>query len=419
LVEVILKPFEIFGEGIEKTVTKGKKYLLSTEVTGFEGEPYSAFLAVYFLYDKGEERKIRWLNNFSGLPQKITMVFTALSDKIMITYEVNKDSPVHSSCHFNFLPKNKISIIEAPSNLDESFDDPQNVLIKKPPELTPTQEFNLEKNLVWIFGSQRSGTTWLGTKLLSYKNFVLDEPLIGVHLRKQTDGFDIMEQSLKKTEKKDDYFFSNEFKKTWKIFLRKLILNRIFAQFRSTSTPIVIKEPHGSIGAEIIVECFPNSKILFLLRDGRDIIDSLVEGSSKGGWIAKREGKPLAQNERISFLKRESTNWVDLMTILNNLHDSISKDSILVVRYEELLSDTFNILKNIYQFLDIEITDNELKDLIDKNSFENIPSHLKGIGKAVRSASPGKWRTNFSDEEKAVMNSIMGKTLKTLGYNEN
>ena len=56
--EVILKPFEIFGDGIEKTVTKGKKYLLSTEVTGFEGEPYSAFLAVYFLYDKGEERKI-------------------------------------------------------------------------------------------------------------------------------------------------------------------------------------------------------------------------------------------------------------------------------------------------------------------------------------------------------------------------
>ena len=87
--------------------------------------------------------------------------------------------------------------------------------------------------------------------------------------------------------------------------------------------------------------------------------------------------------------------------------------------FESILKELDETKKN--QFL----TDNEINDCcleiktFDKNSFENIPSHLKGIGKAVRSASPGKWRTNFSDEEKTVMNSIMGKTLKTLGYNKN
>ena len=47
---------------------------------------------------------------------------------------------------------------------------------------------------------------------------------------------------------------------------------------------------------------------------------------------------------------------------------------------------------------------------------ENVPKKFKGKGKGIRSAQPGKWKEGFTDNEKELMNMIMGEYLKTLGY---
>ena len=39
----------------------------------------------------------------------------------------------------------------------------------RPNELTAEEESILEKNLVWVFGSARGGTTWLALQLMSYQ----------------------------------------------------------------------------------------------------------------------------------------------------------------------------------------------------------------------------------------------------------
>jgi len=41
---------------------------------------------------------------------------------------------------------------------------------------------------------------------------------------------------------------------------------------------------------------------------------------------------------------------------------------------------------------------------------------MKGEGKFYRSASPGKWKEHFSDEEKETMNKVMNDTLNQLKY---
>ena len=40
----------------------------------------------------------------------------------------------------------------------------------------------------------------------------------------------------------------------------------------------------------------------------------------------------------------------------------------------------------------------------------------KGRGKFTRSATPGKWKENFSEEEIKIMDQEMGDLLKNLGY---
>jgi len=48
--------------------------------------------------------------------------------------------------------------------------------------LSTEEESILEKNLVWVFGSHRSGTSWLAKNLLKHNTFLWNEPMIGLHL---------------------------------------------------------------------------------------------------------------------------------------------------------------------------------------------------------------------------------------------
>ena len=66
--------------------------------------------------------------------------------------------------------------------------------------------------------------------------------------------------------------------------------------------------------------------------------------------------------------------------------------------------------------MNIEISENDVKQICEKFSYENIPDEIKGKGKSVRFAQVGRWKNIFSKEEKELMNSIMETTLTKLGY---
>ena len=50
---------------------------------------------------------------------------------------------------------------------------------------------------------------------------------------------------------------------------------------------MVIKEVNGSHGADLVMSLFPRSKMIFLVRDGRDVLDSLLDANKEGGWMTK------------------------------------------------------------------------------------------------------------------------------------
>jgi len=176
--------------------------------------------------------------------------------------------------------------------------------------LTTEEESIFEKNLVWIFADRRSGTTWL-KELLSYKTKSMDEPLIGLHLGRSILAKDCFVRTFDQQKDRPDYFFSESFTDVWKFFLRKLILNRIYVQFNNLADKIVLKEPTGSMAADIIAECLPNSKIIILLRDGRDVVDSKIDESSSEGWelkLKKDKRRPITEKTKLQWIDRYSKN---------------------------------------------------------------------------------------------------------------
>ena len=286
--------------------------------------------------------------------------------------------------------------------------------------LSEEDELLFEKNLVWVFADRRSGTTWLTHELLSYHTKVVDELLIGLHLGRVVEKKDGFERTLDTEMNRKDYFFSESYKETWIFFLRKLILNRIYNQFQNLSETIIIKEPTGSMAADIIAKCLPQSKIIIVLRDGRDIVDSKIDENSPGGWELEREkggiNQEITPTRRLNFIKVYSKRWVILMEILMKAYEKHHNDLRYLLKYENLRQDTFPEIQKIYKFIGIEINPETLEKIVKKYEFEDIPKEKRGKGQFRRFATPGKWKENFNEEEQLIMNSFMKDTIKKLNY---
>jgi len=95
--------------------------------------------------------------------------------------------------------------------------------------LSNEEELTLEKNLIWIFGANRSGTTWLSRLLysnlkiigisrlerflhLNYKANVIDELLIGQHIGIFSLRNNQVSKVIDEQSGRDDYFFSEKYK---------------------------------------------------------------------------------------------------------------------------------------------------------------------------------------------------------------
>jgi len=238
--------------------------------------------------------------------------------------------------------------------------------------LSNENESIFEKNLVWVFAAPRSGTTWFAVELLSHQTHVMDEPYIGTHLagpfglnilgskKRSSKGRPVV---IEEHKNRPDYFFSDNFEKAWKFYMRKFILNRIYFQFKDITKKIIIKEPNGIMGGDTIIECLPKSKIIIMFRDGRDILDSLLDARTSGGWLTDR-GPTILQEKRIPFLKLEAKLWVTRMNILKKLKQCHPAELTYSLKYEDLRKNTIVELEKIYKFIEIEIlTKTKLKKL--------------------------------------------------------
>lgn len=76
-------------------------------------------------------------------------------------------------------------------------------------ELSLDGESILEKNLIWICGSPRSGTTWLARDLLSHNSNFINEFHLDEHLAVTSVGVTVPEYKRRIDRHKDqpDYFF--------------------------------------------------------------------------------------------------------------------------------------------------------------------------------------------------------------------
>lgn len=221
------------------------------------------------------------------------------------------------------------------------------------------------------------------------------------------------------------YFFSDEYESSWREPLRRLALERFTAQSERAaeahglSEPlIIVKEPNGSHASDLIVKLLPGSRMIFLLRDGRDVIDSMLDADSEGGWRTRTEGVvPLRTAEqRLAAVRHQAQLWLLRTLATERACELLGPERSITVRYEEFLANTEAELGRLDRWLGLDRNERQIKAAVRGNRFGSLRNRLRGRRKGVRAASPGLWRENMTADEQATIEELIGPKLTELGY---
>lgn len=276
-----------------------------------------------------------------------------------------------------------------------------------------------EPRLVWIFGSPRSGSTWLLNLLAADPGVAkMDEPGIGIHLGVSAEAVIGLPsdqgrpfRALDMRSQSPDYFFADAHRDVWEPRLRDLICARMEVAARGLRW-LAIKEPHGGDAADLLMRLLPRSRMVFLLRDGRDVVDSELDAVSAGGWALQRLPGQAPVADRNTYLSGRALTWLRRTEIVQRAYDAHEPALRMLIRYEDLLDDRDEQLARLASWLDLD--EPALLAAGRELAIERVAD--RGPGRFVRAGSPGLWRENLSADEQAVLAEILGPKLRELGY---
>jgi hypothetical protein len=155
--------------------------------------------------------------------------------------------------------------------------------------------------------------------------------------------------------------------------------------------------------SKTILQLYPQAKIICIIRDGRDVVRSLMKVS----W-----GRALS-------LPVACLEWSRFTRCALRLGQQIAPESFTIVRYEDLMLAPEPTLRRLCTFVG---TNFEQRQLMSGADSDVVPeTELAWKGKAKTAPDPSRveaWRRNAKPKSIAQMNLYMGKLLRKLGYSD-
>ena len=278
-------------------------------------------------------------------------------------------------------------------------------------------------NIAWIFGTVRTGSTWLASMMRDGENHAMwNEPRVG-------ELFGSFYESAAHRRDNENFVMGLHRKLVWLKSVRTFVLDSASARFPRFARDglLIIKEPSGSIGAPILMEALPESAMVLLLRDPRDIVASALDAAREGSWAYELRGTKRREKRGLvgadapldDFTGKSQDEVVEDQATMYLRYVGNSKRAFdahdgrkVLVRYEDLLADTLGTMKRIYSELEIEVDEDDLARIVREHSWEMIPEAEKGEGKFYRKGASGSWREDLTPDQVKVVEGITSPLLK-------
>ena len=265
------------------------------------------------------------------------------------------------------------------------------------------------ENMIWIFGTGRTGSTWLAAMMEEPEGHdVWFEPRVGT----------VFDPQRFQRHGGKHFILASQYKDVWLRSIRNFILDGADARFPELDGGyLAVKEPGGSVGAGLIMEALPESGMVLLIRDPRDVVASWLDATRKGGWQTRRRGEggrraeSLAETNPNAFVRRHAEAYLQHVGSARRAYEAHEGRKV-VVRYEDLRADTLGTMKRMYGELNVPVEEARLAKAVEKHSWENIPEEEKGQGKFYRKATPEAWREDLTRRQVKTVERITAPLLE-------
>ncbi|MGB1139721.1 MAG: sulfotransferase [Halioglobus sp.] len=154
---------------------------------------------------------------------------------------------------------------------------------------------------------------------------------------------------------------------------------------------------HRVITPEDLFEPFPDTKMLHVVRDGRDVAVS---------WLKEWFGP--------GSVREAAKKWAEHVEV-NREWGRRNPDRYLELRYEDLAEDLEEGIRRLSSFMGIPAGEYAAGSSALAEVLSTSPSHA-GMKKIVAADNVAKWRSAMSPQDVAVFERMAGQTLLSSGY---
>jgi hypothetical protein len=258
------------------------------------------------------------------------------------------------------------------------------------------------EHFIWVFGVARTGSSWLGAMMGDLDDHATwYEPYVG-----DVFGYAYYMRAGEQQRMREDYILGDPYREAWIRSLRTFVLEGADARFPELGENgyLVVKEPNGSVGAPLLVEALPESRVILLVRDPRDVVASLLAAQREGSWGAA-SGDALADTDPDEFVRQRARMYNASFGKAWEAYEA-HRGRKVATRYEDLRYNALGELEKVYSSLVIPIEEEQLRRVVEKHAWENIPERQKGPNKPRRKAKPGGWREDMTLGQARIVEEI-------------
>ncbi|MGI8651137.1 MAG: sulfotransferase family protein [Rubrobacter sp.] len=252
------------------------------------------------------------------------------------------------------------------------------------------------ENFVWIFGTGRSGSSWISRMLRDLRGYTLwNEPLVGHMLGH------LYHERGSEIHHLDNFLLGGD-EALWLPPVREFILAAASAKFpQNVGEPgryLVVKEPHGSIGADIISRAFPESRMVVLLRDPRDVTASKLDAARPGSWAKKGDLYEKLGGDETKYVNSRAYGYVRDLDYARRAYEAHPGPK-ATIRYEDVRAEPEIHLEKLLRELGLRYRKEDIARVVEKHDWSNVPREQRGSGKILRKARPGGYREDLTEEQ--------------------
>lgn len=196
---------------------------------------------------------------------------------------------------------------------------------------------------------------------------------------------------------------------------------------------------HGK-SVELVHNLYPDGKLLYIVRDGRDTVlshrfQSFIDFPEhlNGADLRIRDDftdnpNPFFEGDRSLFtekkLRQDAKAWDRNVTETKRLGEEFFGDRFMALKYEDLIADPVRLLSKIWNFLEVQDRDISLKVEIEQEMNRNPDaawqkSQNREMVENLQKGTSGTWEELFTKRDRQIFKEIAGDALIEWGYEEN